>query len=252
MTSSGTTLTMRQIEAVERLFPKLKEWQRPLAALEMLAEKVSGFDTSATLLKTVAVNELMATQIYALVAMAAHVQDALDGVDLTKAGPELVDKIADFEHKEKKRACLSFASKFAHFFVDPNRFPMKDKYATKMLKFHLGTRKNTKVSKGSKDTKDTYAAFISGIEELRRRDGLESLSFATLDHYLWFAGKYRASLGKPPFEKRIRKRTVSPKDDGKRTNNSDEKELRAFRKSLEAPEYAEDLLVVLSDSPKVG
>lgn len=230
---------MPQIEAVERLFPKLKEWQRPLAALEMLAEKVPGFGTSATLLKTVAVNELMATQIYALVAMASHVQDTLDGVDLTRAGPELVDKIADFEHKEKKRACLSFASKFAHFFIDPDRFPMKDKYATKMVKFHLGTRKGVK---------DSYAAFISGIEELRSRDGLGSVSYAKLDHYLWFAGKYRASLGKPPFEKRARKRTPQTKDGDNKGNNSDERDLRAFRKSLEAPDYAEDLVIVLGES----
>ena len=115
-----------------------------------------------------------------------------------------------------------------------------------MLKFHLGTRTDTK------DAEDTYAGFISAIDELRHRDGLENLSFAKLDHYLWFAGKYRASLGKPPFEKRAQKRAASSKDGDKREDDSNEKELRAFRESLEAPEYAEDLLIVLGDSSKVG
>jgi hypothetical protein len=48
MNASGSPLTMPQIEAVERLFPKLKECQSPMAALEMLAEKVPGFGTSAS------------------------------------------------------------------------------------------------------------------------------------------------------------------------------------------------------------
>ncbi len=70
----------------------------------MLNTQLPGFDTYTTLLKTTAVNGLMATQIFALVPMAAHVQDVLANVQLETAGPELIDKIADFQLRPTNKA----------------------------------------------------------------------------------------------------------------------------------------------------
>jgi len=234
---------MPQIEAAERLYQQLKDWQRPLTALETLHTHLPRFDTSSTLLKTAAVNALMATQIFALVAMASHVENVLGNVQLEKAGPELVDKIADFKHKNKERECVSFASKFAHFFIGPDRFPMKDSYSTKMVEFHLGTQNCVQTEKQVLD--ESYAAFVRNIEQLKKRDGLDGVSHRRLDRYLWFAGKYRFFLEKPPFEKR--RRAVQIQSANAQQNAAEDITKREFLGSLDALEYTHDLAAVLGD-----
>jgi hypothetical protein len=195
----GTKLTEAQIEAAERLCGQLRDWERPLAALERLQAELPSFDALTTLLKTTAVNGLMATNVYALVAVAAHVQEVIDNASLDKAGIELVEKIADFKHKNKTRANVSFASKFAHFFIDPDRFPMKDSFSTKMVEFHLGTANCVQTNEKQQD--ESYTAFVRNVEQLKLRDGLDEVSNRRLDRYLWFAGKYRFFKEKSPFEK---------------------------------------------------
>lgn len=185
----------------------------------------------------------MATQIFALVAMASHIEDVLGNVQLEKAGPELVDKIADFKHKNKERECVSFASKFAHFFIDPDRFPMKDSYSTKMVEFHLGTQDCVQTEKQVLD--ESYAAFVRNIERLKEREGLDSVSYRRLDRYLWFAGKYRFFLEKPPFDKRRRALQIQSANGPQ--NAPEDITKREFLGSLDAPEYTNDLAAVLGD-----
>lgn len=71
--SLAVPLTMAQIEAANRLHGKLIQWQVTDRALHILQENLPGFDSEATLLKVVAVNQLYGTNVYAVVRMVRHV-----------------------------------------------------------------------------------------------------------------------------------------------------------------------------------
>src|SRR6185312_11644177 len=125
-------LTMRQIEAANRLHAKLVQWQVTDRALHTLQESLPGFESETTLLKVAAINQLYGTNVYAVVRMAQHVtavmQDA-NGIE----DADLVEKLATLTGQKH----CSFASKFAHFFIDKKRFPIYDSYAVKMVGCHL-------------------------------------------------------------------------------------------------------------------
>jgi hypothetical protein len=100
----------------------------------------------------------------------------------------LVERLADLpatQGQKRKRRHFSFASKFAHFFLGDERFPIMDSYAVKMLKRHLGGRNY------SDDQTHPYAAFVSNFQELKRLSGFTG-SNRQLDRYLWLAGEYAA------------------------------------------------------------
>ena len=90
---------------------------------------------------------------------------------------------------KKERRNYSFASKFAHFFIDAERFPVMDSFAVAMLKFHLGTQGYRT------DDGRPYFTFLKNLSTLRERDGLGNVANRSLDHYLWLAGEYRAFDG---------------------------------------------------------
>lgn len=65
-----------------------------------------------------------------------------------------------------------------------DRFPIFDKYADTMLRYHLGYP-TSKASRGS------YAEFCSRFDQLWTAVGLTG-SRRVLDRYLWIAGQYKA------------------------------------------------------------
>ncbi len=77
---------------------------------------------------------------------------------------------------------MSLASKYAHFFVDPDRFYIMDYYAGQALAVHLGGRRVD-----SADWTPDYSKFVERVETLRRRDNV-TVSNRELDHYLWLYG----------------------------------------------------------------
>jgi hypothetical protein len=85
---------------------------------------------------------------------------------------------------------LSFASKFAHFFIDMERFPIYDSYAVKMVAYHLGRHGQ------DRKTEYPYKAFIEDLHRLRNNARL-SCTARELDHYLWLAGLYQVWLRDP-------------------------------------------------------
>jgi hypothetical protein len=78
----------------------------------------------------------------------------------------------------------SFASKFAHYFIDAERFPILDSYAESMVSLHLGPR-------SVRDASQPYAAFVENLHTLKRLAGYTG-SMRALDQYLWLAGQYQA------------------------------------------------------------
>lgn len=179
-------LTEEQIAAAGRLHSTLAQWRSTDSALSRLQEGMPRFGPEESLLKVVAVNALYGTNVFALVRAATHVQAVLGSADLAKAGAELVESLADVPTTStgRRRRYMSFASKFAHFFISAERFPIYDSYAEQMLLFHLGPL-------AVRDLVRPYQAFVANLERLKREYGLRC-SYRELDRYLWVAGQHRA------------------------------------------------------------
>ena len=185
-------LCREQIEAACRLHSELSFWRVADQALEALGERFPGFEAEAALLKVIAINSLYYTNVYAVARMAKHVQSVMADVEPGSTDPDLVDRIADLPRSTNQkgpRKFLSFASKFAHFFIDSERFPILDSYAETVIKLHLG--KNGYRS----DKERPYAAYVANFQELRQQAGWTGTARG-FDRYLWIAGQFRASTGK--------------------------------------------------------
>ncbi len=179
-------LTGEQIAAAGALHSTLRQWQVTDSALSRLRDEMPGFGPEEALLKVVAVNALYGTNVFALGRAATHVGAVLSSADIARTGPELVESLANIPTTPNARPkrYISFASKFAHFFIDPERFPIYDSYAERMLGFHLGHLTE-------RDPARPYEAFVASLATLKREYGLRC-SYRELDRYLWVGGLYRA------------------------------------------------------------
>lgn len=180
------SLSEEQIAAAVTLHATLAQWQVTDRALRRLQEAMAGFGPEEALLKVVAINALYGTNVFALVRAATHVGKVLGSADLGSAGPELVESLANIPTTSdgRPRRYVSFASKFAHFFINSERFPIYDSYAERMLSLHLG-------ASAVRDPARPYEAFTANLGRLMHEYGL-GCSYRELDRYLWLAGQYRA------------------------------------------------------------
>ncbi len=190
MTGLAHPLSQSQVEAADRLRNRLRHWVAVDAALSSLQKQFPGFDFEATLLKAAAINQFYGTNLYAVARMAEHIaaEMATSIAGLDEA--EVVRRLAALPKtatQKYARNHWSFASKFAHFFIDPARFPIYDEYAMKTAKWHLGRKGQVWAEPNE------YKAFCENLRRLKERSSL-ACGFAELDRYLWLAGLYRAWL----------------------------------------------------------
>lgn len=178
-------LSPRQVKAACRLHGRLTQWHLSDTALARLHAKVPGFDGEACLLKSVAINTLYGTQVFAIVAMARHIERIFVNGNALDAGPELVEEIAALPigGTRVSRKFTSFAAKFCHFFVDKERFPIYDDAARSVIRFHLGAAQVTN------DNAHPYLAFCKNLARLRAIAGIKAPG-RDLDRYLWITGLY--------------------------------------------------------------
>jgi hypothetical protein len=130
-------------------------------------------------IKAIVVNELYATNIFAIQRVAERVERVLKANQWT--GPDLVEHLVTEIREVTKRNHYSFAAKYAHFFVD-STLPILDWFAEWMLGRHLGRQVQ------SKDAR-RYHRFTQDIETLKLSASL-NCNCAELDAYLWVAGEY--------------------------------------------------------------
>jgi len=177
-------LTQEQIAAACRFHQLLPQWHLSDAAFLLLHRSVPGFDEDACLLKAVTINALYGTQVYAIKRMAPHICSVMAQTQRETAGPELVEAISRLAAKEgeQERSRTSFAAKFCHFFVDPERFPIYDDAARKVLKLHLGRGYLS-------DKAKPYTVFCANLKRLRSEAGV-TCTLRELDRYLWITGMY--------------------------------------------------------------
>lgn len=177
---SRLPLSKVQITAANWLHGRLSQWKKSDDALVMLKRKLPEFDGPTTLLKVAAINTLYGTNVFAVVKMAEHVTSVMANENLKMVGPEFVDRLAAFRINGKTKMFRSFASKFAHFFIDAERFPIWDKYSVRMVKRHLGPAPKSK-------DKGVYESFAERFNELKDSAGHTGCG-RELDRYLWLAG----------------------------------------------------------------
>jgi len=163
------------------------------AMLARLSKRFPRFDPQSTPLKAVAVNALYHTHVLAIERIAAHVSFVLRSVDVPKGSPDLVERLAypgpRSKGESKQRRNLSFASKFAHFFIDSDRFPIFDNRVRVMLAVHLG--------RGMvRNTEHPYVGFLANLSEFRQRFEWTGKA-RDLDRYLWLAESIRAPRACP-------------------------------------------------------
>jgi hypothetical protein len=152
-------------------------------ALHALQSAIPGFAKDAVLLKVVALNALHACGVHAAHAMTAHILKVFGSCDPARAGTETVDEIARLPATNRHH--LTFASKFAHFFIDPARFHVFEGYAVTMLRHHL--QRTTLVI----DNHNPYWAFTENISTLATVSGVNAAP-RDLDAYFWIASAFRA------------------------------------------------------------
>ena len=104
----------------------------------------------------------------------------------------------------------NFASKFAHFFINSERFPIYDSYAVRMIAYHLG-RKGYVI-----DTLHPYVAYVINQDRIRERSGLH-WGGSELDRYLWLSGQYLAWMknSKAPINTEIAKLFIRPPENAR-------------------------------------
>lgn len=183
-------LKQSQLAAANQLYTKLRGWQQSEAALDSLKDHYPDFGGLATRVKAVAVNAMYGTNVFAIARLSERISRILVPTDLTQVGPNLVERLAILpsqDSRQQTRRFVSFASKFAHFFIDSERFPICDSYAAAMLKFHL--RGTTCTQAGT----PCYPEFVANFLTLRNTANL-ACTTRELDRYLWLAGLYRHYL----------------------------------------------------------
>lgn len=171
-------LRQSQIEAAKKLHHKLLDWTTAENALDELQRTLPCYSLEIVLVKAAALDRLYNVKVrgQAIHRLARHIAEVMP---MPPQDPvAVVQAIIAAPGVEKEYKC--FASKFAHFFIDPQRFPIYDSFSRKQTAYHLG-----------RPIPESYGAFYRGVCDLIRRSGV-SACFRELDHYLWLAGKYRA------------------------------------------------------------
>jgi len=200
--------TAPQIDAAQKLYEKMEYWRLEDTILTELSEKYPSLtDQKLTLIKATLVNsfynarcsdiEEMTSWIVTQKPELPEIYRNIDSNDDIKR-IDLVRCIALRGRTEKTSQIQGyvFASKFAHFFLDTDAFPIYDQYARLLVHFHTEDlneeeQLNSKYGEAYRQFFRFYKKFFQLKQLLEQRDSA-SYSTKTLDCYLWSAGQYVA------------------------------------------------------------
>lgn len=157
-------------------------WASTDRALRLVGQSVPGHDLDAVTVKAAVVDRLYYTRHYRL-------GEAIDRIVEVLAAPPaepvtVVERIAETTIGGRSRWYWSFASKYAHWFVD-EELPIYDSWAIRAVSHHFGrmTWRTT-----------AYRDFAGHVYALREASGLDC-TIREMDRYLWMSGMYRAWVG---------------------------------------------------------
>ncbi len=172
-----------QIAAAQLLYTQLEMWKTTDDALDAIAVRFPDFDGLSVLVKASAVNALYHANVYAIHHMASHIVEVISQTPPKHWCVDEVEKIACLCIRKKTWHFRSFASKFAHFFMDRERFPIYDWYALGAIDHYLSTRHSHAA------TPIPYATYVAEISRLKDLAGL-AVGTRELDRFLWVVGQY--------------------------------------------------------------
>ncbi len=174
-------LTSAQVQAASVIHDCMPGWAGTDRALALLAKLVPEWDADSVLLKAAAVNQLYNARHRRLGEAAERISQVIrDGKPDDPV--KVVEAIAPLPRDGKVSWFWAFASKFAHFFMDPDQIALYDKWASKAVAYHMG--------KVAWDAPTGYRTFVEGVRVLR--DAAGPCTVRGLDKYLWLSGMYRA------------------------------------------------------------
>jgi len=174
------------INGASTLHDRHDSWAAGDCILENVREVFPTWDTTSSYAKAVAVNSLYSTNVYSIWQMAVYISTVMSDEGVDQGSPALVEKIAALPKADGDgvvRHFRSFASKFCHFFVNEDRFPILDWYSDWMLKFFLGPEYRY-------DEKMPYLSHCENFNALHGRPGLKGFSGRQIDRFLWVSGQY--------------------------------------------------------------
>lgn len=180
-TVTARPISQSQIDAANRLHRYLPTWAATEKGFERLRNDLPAFDLPAVLMKSAAVNDLYSTRVYRIWRMALHITQVISELPDDPVGAVLTIGRLPGGGGQTHR---SFASKFCHFFIDPDRFPIYDSYCEQMVRHHLGK------TEAMSNSCEPYRAFKANIDRLRKLSRIDA-SYRELDRYLWLVGQYR-------------------------------------------------------------
>ena len=88
------------------------------------------------------------------------------------------------QERDKSRRFLTFASKYCHFFISADRFPILDDFAGDALTYHLGRCGRSHYRRRSFN----YLTYVADVDRVLAAAGL-NCSYVEADRYLWLLGQ---------------------------------------------------------------
>jgi hypothetical protein len=180
------------VNAAGSIYKKLKGWPKARQLiLVYFGSNPHNDDELVVAVKTLLINGLYYTNLKSPLSVANHILNLDTADEKLKAGDiTVVDQIARFE----KFNLVSFASKYAHFHND-SAFPLYDQYVWKSLAYCWQSKPYQIPD---------YQAFYEIIDAFRNLAGLNDVSWADIDKYLWLLGmKKDLEKGKTAISKEV-------------------------------------------------
>lgn len=181
-------LELAHIEAADRLWNRLDEVRQADRALASLQGSLATFDGPSTLLKVLALHPIDTSKTHVGHPLARQISELLKHVDTQRCGLEVVDALAAVADRHGKSSYdgLGFGSRFAHHFIDSERFPVLDAWSERALQALLGAE----LPGAPGDSR--YARFARSFAHVAEPLALNRRR--RLGRWLWLAGQYRAWL----------------------------------------------------------
>ena len=174
------------IEAAQRIYEQLGMWSSIDRALAAVSNGLPGSGRAEVFAKTKAINSFYDTNVWAIYRVSDHLSEILSSEP--KLDPELVERLATVRDSSTKagfRYYHSFASKYAHFFLSPDVFPIFDAMAEKVLRQILGS----KLRLGEHEGK-----YLRFVDRMNSAFGglLGEYNWGQIDRFLWLVGQLQA------------------------------------------------------------
>lgn len=172
------------VAAAVRIFERIPRAKEHDDILRRAGSEFSVRTYTDVLARIILLNQLYGTRLLAVGRMAEHICALKFNGASRSEWVEAIACLGDVEGGDIRRRMLSFASKYAHFFIDPGYFHISDDAAREVLARHW--RSTATEARGW-----DYTAFNAKAEALRLESGLPD--DRTLDRYLWVTGMYLRS-----------------------------------------------------------